>query len=233
MTPRPTLVWDLPTRVIHWTLAGSLVGALAVAHLAEDDGAIFPLHALLGLVAAFALVARGVWGLVGSRWARFASFPLRPGETIAYLAEALRGAARRYAGHNPGSAWAALAIYGCAAGLAVTGVAMGRGVEAVEEVHEFLGWALIAAVVVHLAGLALHTLRHRELVGLSMVDGRKDVEPAEAIASSHVVPGLAGLALAGAWAATLWAGFEPPELRVLGQTLTIGEEEEEGEDDDD
>lgn len=234
------LVWDLPTRLFHWAFAGGFLAAFAIAELTDDDGGLFPMHMLVGLVLVFMVLLRAIWGLVGSRWARFGAFPTRPAELFRYLRDAIVGGARRYAGHNPGSAWAALGMLALVVGLGVTGLAMGRGNEAAEELHEVFAWGTVALVVAHLAGIALHTIRHKEVVAFSMVDGRKEAEPAAAIPSARPVAGVAFLALTGAWAGAVFSNYDAAtgEVALLGTTLQLGEAEEhegghEGDHDDD
>lgn len=222
------LVWDLPIRLFHGLLAGSFLAAFAIALTTDDDGALFPLHALLGLVMGFMVLLRGVWGLVGTTWARFTSFAWSPAALLDYLREAVSpGAARRWVGHNPASSWATAVILVCTLGLGATGIAMGRGSEAAEEVHEILAWTLLATVGAHLAGIAWHTLRHREPIALAMIDGRKVGEPGAAIRSARPLAALAFLALTGAWAGGLASGYDSATatvtLPVAGARIVLGE----------
>lgn len=228
---RRVLVWDLPTRLFHWLFAGSFLTAFVIGKATDDDGSLFPVHMLLGLVLVFMVALRLVWGVVGSRWSRFASFPTRPGELLAYVKGAISGGAERYAGHNPGSSWAAFVMLAIVVGLGVTGVMMGNGSEAAEGVHELLANGMILVVVAHLAGIALHTFRHKELIALSMVDGQKEAEPAAAIPSARPLAGVAFLALTGAWAGALFTTYDAGtgEVGLLGLRLGEGEEHEGGE----
>lgn len=99
--PHRIRVWDLPTRLFHWTLAVLVVGSFATV----KAGAMI-WHERLGY-AALALVAfRVVWGFVGGRYARFASFVRGPARVLAYL----RGAAPSSPGHNPLGALSVLAL---------------------------------------------------------------------------------------------------------------------------
>jgi cytochrome b len=91
-------VWDPLVRVFHW----SLVGAFAVAWLTADE--LQPVHEIAGYVVAGFVAFRLVWGVVGSRYARFAQFLRGPSATLAYLGDAARGRERRYLGHNPAGA---------------------------------------------------------------------------------------------------------------------------------
>ncbi|MFT3771741.1 MAG: cytochrome b/b6 domain-containing protein [Minicystis sp.] len=96
-TAKRVLVWDLPTRLLHWLLAASFIGAFAVAVLSEHRNPVFAVHMLLGAIAAFVVVLRIAWGFVGLRYARFRSFAFGPRAVVEYV----RGA---FAGRRPGQA---------------------------------------------------------------------------------------------------------------------------------
>jgi cytochrome b len=216
-------VWDLPTRLFHWTLVGLFTGAFAVAHLAGEHKPAFAIHMLLGLILLAAIAFRIAWGFVGSRHARFASFLYSPAALVGYVKEAFAGRDRPSAGHNPGSSWAIYAMLSLPLLLVATGLkAQGRS-ELFEEVHGILGWIMLAAVVAHLAGLAFHTFRHREPIALAMVTGARRGEQADAIDSSHPVAALLFLLLVGGWAALVLRGHDPVAkvVRVPGIGLTI------------
>jgi len=226
------LVWDLPTRLFHWLLAGAFTGAFVLANV-DDDGPLFPIHMLLGLVMAFMVVLRVVWGFVGTRHARFGAFVFGPGAVVAYVKGVISGDGERHVGHNPGAAVAIFAMLALSLGLAVTGVLMGGGSEAAEEVHEVLAYLLLATVLLHVAGVIVHTLRHRENLALSMVDGHKEGPEGQAIRSSRPLVALAFLVLTGLWSWRLAAGYDPAGQRltvpVIGTTLQLGEAEHEHE----
>lgn len=77
-----TLVWDLPTRLFHWIFAFGFAIAAVIALGLGDDSPAFPLHALIGLVLGMAIALRVMWGFVGSRHARFASFAFGPSAVL-------------------------------------------------------------------------------------------------------------------------------------------------------
>ncbi len=114
---RKVRVWDPLVRIFHW----GLVAAFAVAWLSADE--LDTLHEVAGyVVAGLVLVAfRLVWGLVGSRYARFARFVKGPRETLAYLGDMSRGKERRYLGHNPAGAAMTVALLVTLSGTAFTG----------------------------------------------------------------------------------------------------------------
>jgi cytochrome b len=189
------LVWDIPARLIHWAFAASLGAALAISLLVDKERPFFQLHMLLGIVAVFLLAVRIVLGLVGSRYSRFASFPVHPRELASYLTSAVVSKTKLYAGNNPGSAMAAVLMFLLIPALFISGI--GYGGESMEELHEVLSWTLLAIIVMHLLGLAWHTLRHRENISLAMVTGRKSGLPENAIGSAHAFWGMVILIVSG------------------------------------
>ncbi len=75
-------VWDLPTRLFHWTLVTAVSGALATAWI---PGIPIEWHARFGYAILTLLVFRLVWGLVGGYWSRFAAWRPTPARLVAYL----------------------------------------------------------------------------------------------------------------------------------------------------
>ncbi len=108
-------VWDPLVRVFHW----GLVAAFATAWLTADELQL--VHEFAGYTVAGLVAFRLVWGLVGSRYARFAQFLKGPGETLAYLGDMTRGRERRYLGHNPAGAAMIVALLVTLSGTAFTG----------------------------------------------------------------------------------------------------------------
>lgn len=171
MPPRAVPVWDPLVRVGHWTLAAAVLGAFFV----DDD--YLALHEALGYTALAVVALRLAWGFVGPAHARFGDFLRPPGEVTGYVRAILARREPRYVGHNPlGGLWILLML----ALVAATGAsgwwlsAVGEdGHEWLEDLHEGLANGLIAAVVVHLAGVAWESLRHGENLARAMVTGRK------------------------------------------------------------
>lgn len=223
------LIWDLPVRLFHLVFAGGFVAAAVIALVLGDDGPLFPYHGMIGLTVGVALALRAVWGVIGSRHARFASFAYGPAAVIRFMASTLRGKGERFAGHNPGASHTMLAMFALMAALVATGVMLGLGNEGVKEAHEFLSYAMVLAVIAHLAGLALHTVMHRELIAASMVHGRKQADPSEAIGSAHAVAGVMLALVTAGFAAALWANFDrataTTRIPLVGTTISLGEVE--------
>lgn len=231
------LVWDIPARLFHFAFAATLTAAIAIGFLVDDDSPLFQLHMLFGIVALFLLLIRLIMGIVGSRYSRFSRFPVHPREVVGYLFSAVLSKTKTYAGNNPGSAMAAVLMFLLVPALFISG--SGYGGEALEEVHETFAWGLLAVIVLHLAGLAWHTIRHRENISLAMVTGKKEGKEEDAISSHHPVWGLVMAIVAGAWIAFLFAAHDPQTATVkipgTGVTVQLGENEsdEGGHDSDD
>ena len=220
-----TLVWDIPTRLCHWGLAFFVSAAMGIGFLADDDSPLFRLHMLSGLAALFLAGVRVLLGFAGSRHARFASFPLRPRETVVYFVSALSGKTKRHPGNNPGSALAAILMIGLVVFLAATGTDWTGATR--EDAHETAAWVLLCVVGLHLLGLAWHTIRHRENIALSIVTGRKPVEESAGIPSANLIPGLVLLVICGGWITALFLN-QPPggagiRLPVFGFETHPGE----------
>ncbi|MGP3698024.1 cytochrome b/b6 domain-containing protein [Rhodobacter sp. NSM] len=190
-------VWDPVVRFFHWALAACF--ALAWLTAEEAQG----VHEWLGYAAAALVALRLVWGLTGSHYARFAQFVRGPGAVLAYLRDMATGRERRFIGHNPAGAAMIVALLLSMGGTAWTGWLMteperaaqlpaivapafaddddehgrGRGESAVEEVHEALANLMLILVVLHLGGVALASMRHRENLARAMITGLK--RPAE------------------------------------------------------
>lgn len=189
-------VWDPLVRVVHW----SLVIGFAIAWLSAED--FSQLHEISGYVIAGLVGLRLIWGLVGSRYARFAGFVKGPQDTLAYLRNMVRGRERRYLGHNPAGAAMIVALLVSLSGTAFTGWLIAEpdrvallpdlpqivapawadgdreegqdgGFEIVEDLHEVLANLLIALVALHVGGVVLASVRHRENLARAMITGDK------------------------------------------------------------
>ncbi|MES2919545.1 MAG: cytochrome b/b6 domain-containing protein [Pseudomonadota bacterium] len=223
-TPRQTaaegatriLVWDWPTRLFHWTLAGSFAGAWLTAE--SERLALW--HMSFGLTLLGLIGFRLLWGVAGTRHARFGSFLAGPAKVWRYLRSLASAEPEHYIGHNPAGAVAVLLLLLLGAATAVTGVLYWQeiGGEAFEEVHEALATTLLGVVGLHVAGVIFSSLRHRENLVGAMLSGFKRGQPGEGIARSRPLVALllAGV-LAGFWgyawspASFLRGGPEAPE----------------------
>lgn len=124
-------VWDPLVRIVHW----SLVGAFALAWLTADE--FEQIHNISGYAIAGLVALRLVWGFVGTRHARFASFVRGPRAVLAYLKGLVSGTSRRHLGHNPAGAAMAVALLIALTGTTTSGMAL---LAAEEGEGPFAGW---------------------------------------------------------------------------------------------
>lgn len=200
-----TLIWDLPVRAFHWTLATSFAGAWLLA----DGERLRNIHVMFGYTVLGLLVFRLIWGFIGTRYAQFRSFMYRPREMGTYILGILRGDHPHYVGHNPAGSFAIWAILILAALTGLSGYATYNefGGDVLEELHEFFANTWMLIVGVHIGGVLVSSLLDRENLARAMVTGYKRAEPAAAIRSG--VYGLGSLVLVsvlGFWLWTLVAG---------------------------
>ena len=84
---RKVLVWDAPVRVFHWLMVFSFAGA----YLTAESERWRLLHVSLGYTMAGLVAFRIVWGLIGTRHARFSDFVRGPVAIARYVGGMLRG----------------------------------------------------------------------------------------------------------------------------------------------
>jgi cytochrome b len=211
-------VWDLPTRLFHWALAICVVGSAVTAY--KDGG--FDWHVRLGYAITALLLFRVVWGFIGGRWSRFASFFYSPGSMVAYL----RGKSHpdHLVGHNPLGAASVFAMLAFLVAQVATGlisddessftgplnryVSSARGIAATWY-HKRIGqWVLLALVVLHILAIGYYLLKKRENLVRPMLGGDKEAPagtvPSRDDAGSRILAAVVFAACCGLvyWVAT-------------------------------
>ena len=179
------LVWDLPTRVFHWLLVLSFVGAW----LAFDDDRYLYIHVYAGYTLLGLLLFRLLWGGVGSYYARFHSFAHSWPSVSAYLKGLLNGQAARYLGHNPAGSWAIFALLLLGFVVTLSGMLTLGGEEhhgpfagllsfdsgtVFRELHEISAWTMLVMVAIHVSGIIIESILHRENLVMAMLTGYKE-----------------------------------------------------------
>jgi cytochrome b len=191
-------VWDAPVRVFHWLLVLSFAGA----YLSAESERWRLLHITLGYTMGGLVAFRLVWGLVGSRYARFARFVRGPAAVLAYLRSLWQGRPQHYLGHNPAGAVAIVLLLLASVAVVATGWAGYNelGGEWLSELHEGAANAMLLLVGVHIAGVVVASRLHRENLVRAMVTGRKDGPAAEGIGRTWVsLAVVLALAVLGFW----------------------------------
>ncbi len=178
-------IWDLPLRIFHWILVTSFL----IAYITEDD--FMTVHSYAGYTIIALLIFRLLWGLIGSKHARFSDFVCAPTTTMAYLKDVLHNRAKRYLGHNPAGGAMVIAILISLLITTITGLAAfateeGLGplvslmdatpnyiFDAAEDVHEFFANFTLALIIFHIIGVVVTSLSHKENLIRAMITGYK------------------------------------------------------------
>ncbi|CAG0994401.1 hypothetical protein BURK1_02446 [Burkholderiales bacterium] len=226
------LVWDLPVRIFHWMLAAAFAGAWLTA----DSERWRDLHILLGYTAGLLAGLRVVWGFLGTRHARFASFVHGPRRVAAYLRSLVSGAPQHTTGHNPAGGWAIVALIVLTGAIVATGLAVesDAGPKSLDDVHEALATAMLVVVGLHVAGVAIGSLVHRENLVRAMVTGRKRGAPGEAIRGPRwLAAAVLIAAVAGVWTGVLPAPGLPEGAGLTAITASAPAVRHDGRSDDD
>jgi cytochrome b len=230
------LIYDLPTRIFHWTFAALFIFCFFIAKTIDDDSPIFYWHMLAGILLSFLVFLRIIWGMIGTRYARFSSFKLNPKDLFRYLTEILMGMGKKDVGHNPASSWAAIIMMTCALGLGASGymmTAFNMG-EQFEDLHELFGNIFLLTAGLHVIGVIFHSLRFKDQLALSMIHGKKsDLDlpcdkSTEAIDQKTKVA-LILIAILLSFALYLSKNFDSStnSLEIFGTRLQLGEIESE------
>ena len=211
-------VWDLPTRVFHWLLATAVICALISAWI---GGNAMVWHMRFGLSVLALLLFRLVWGFVGGRWSRFASFIYAPVTVLRYLRGEVRAGDHFEVGHNPVGSFSVFAM------LALLGLQVATGVVADDEIatqgplnrfvakslatlatgwHADIGsWVLVALSALHVAAILYYLLSKKTNLLRPMVSGDKLLTPATpASKDSMATRGLALVLGAACAAFAIW-----------------------------
>jgi cytochrome b len=175
-------IWDLPIRLVHWTLACLIALSWWSAEYHHDD-----LHIWSGMAVLTLLIFRLLWGFVGSSTARFANFVRGPQAVFNYLRGGWRGL-----GHNPLGALSVVTLLG------LVSLQVGLGLIAIDEdglmegplaalvsidtsdfardLHEALFNVLLAFIALHVAAIIFYKTRGKGLLR-PMITGKGETEP--------------------------------------------------------
>lgn len=218
---RTVRVWDLPTRLFHWTLVTGILVAWASWRYSEVIGDhTLKLHRWTGMLILVLLVFRLLWGFVGSSTSRIGRLLFAPWTSLGYALSSVRGKSRHYLGHNPLGSYMILAL------LAAVGLQATMGLFTVEhnditagplyrlvseETREAIShwhgrWfyrALLLLIPLHILANIGYGLIKRDPLIRAMITGRKPEAdyvdaPAAEIAPHANLKALACLAVAAA-----------------------------------
>ena len=191
MSKQRIRLWDLPTRLFHWLLAGLVVASFVSGKI---GGNAMDWHGKFGLAILGLLAFRLVWGFAGSTYARFVSFLPTPAKVLAYLRGQWRGV-----GHNP---LGAFSVFGL---LLVLAIQVGTGLFGNDDIafrgplYELIGKdlsdrltglhklsvnVLIALVTLHIVAIAFYVRVKKDDLIRPMLTGWKEVAPGEGASAS-------------------------------------------------
>ena len=211
------LIWDWPVRFFHWLLVLSFAGAWITA----DSERWRLVHVTFGYTMFGLVVFRLVWGIVGTRHARFASFVRGPVAILRYARSLLTLTPEPSAGHNPVGALAIIVLLGLVLITAGTGhlIYSNAAGEWAEEMHEAMAGIMLGMVIVHVIGVTATSLLHWENLIGAMITGRKIAAPGAAIRWSFLWVAAVMLAVVlGFW----WMQWQSaPQIRTADSALII------------
>ena len=171
---RQVKVWDILVRFTHWTVAAGIIANL----LFTEDGS--DLHIYVGYTVVGLVVLRLLWGLVGTRYARFTNFFPTPTRLKSHLSNlSVRRVDEQHLGHNPLAAIMMLSLWAVIIGLGITGYLMESEIignkDLLEEVHELLANSLYLLVPLHITAAIAMSYWQRQKLIKSMITGKKTV----------------------------------------------------------
>lgn len=188
VTPAAIRVWDLPTRIFHWLLAGAVVAQIVTGKV---GGNAMVWHFRIGYCI-FALIGfRLLWGFVGGRWSRFSSFLYAPQTVLRYLRGDHRPSDHFHVGHNPLGSGSIFLMLGLLALQVAAGLVADDEIANVGPLNKFVSGAtaasatawhkgvgqglLITLIVLHVAAILFYRFKKGQNLVRPMVTGDKDL----------------------------------------------------------
>lgn len=210
-------VWDLPTRVFHWTL---VLGVVSLVVTAKVGGAAMVWHFRIGYMVLALLLFRLVWGFVGGHWSRFSAFLYSPRTVLRYVRG--QGSIELEVGHNPLGALSVLSMLvflflQLASGLISDDEIAASGpfaslvpsawVSRATFYHADVGQIIVLALAgLHVGAILFYLLRKRVNLVRPMIRGDKDVDvPATSSRDDRRSRGLAAVLLLACLGLVLYA----------------------------
>ncbi|MDO5529841.1 MAG: cytochrome b/b6 domain-containing protein [Paracoccus sp. (in: a-proteobacteria)] len=186
--PETVKLWDPLLRGFHWLLAAAVISAWA---LAKFGPAQMTLHFYAGYVVIGLLAFRLIWGVLGPRPARFASFIRGPGAVARYASRLFRREPSHFPGHNPMGALSVVAMLVLLAAQVATGlvadpedfintgplaseVSSATSRLALQWHHRIAGWLEIL-IILHIAVIVFYLVWKRENLITPMITGWKKI----------------------------------------------------------
>jgi cytochrome b len=207
-SPQAVLVWDLPTRLFHWVLVALFATSIVTGKV---GGNAITYHMWSGYAILTLLMFRIVWGFVGGRHARFASFVRGPSAVIGYAKSLFSGQPITHLGHNPLGGWSVIAMLAALLLQASTGLFVddevatqgplnkyvsGATASLLTTIHRLNAKVLFALVALHVAAVLFYLFAKRENLVRPMIHGKKASQSSAADGHASALGGAVILAIA-------------------------------------
>lgn len=213
-------VWDLPTRLFHWTLVVLIALQYATGEFHFLD---MEWHFRFGYATLVLIGFRVMWGFFGSQTSRFSSFLRGPRAVLRYLRDSMSKNPQTHVGHNPLGGWSVLALLASVAVQSVSGLFVSdeidtdgplvthvstRVVKLMTRVHHWNENALLILICLHIAAILLYLIAKHDNLITPMIQGVKRATPAQPLRFSSNWLALVLFVLCAAAVAALvgWAG---------------------------
>lgn len=173
------MVWDMPVRVFHWLLVICFAGAW----LTSESERLAMIHYAFGYTACLLVLIRLVWGVTGTRYARFSQFLKSPKAVIEHFMAMLHGHPHHDVGHNPAGGLVMFALMLLILLIGFTGYLTVKEFfgNFASEIHEAVASLVLGLVIVHvIAAIGMSVIEKQNLVR-SMVTGKKKGFPEQGI----------------------------------------------------
>jgi cytochrome b len=173
------MVWDMPVRVFHWLLVICFAGAW----LTSESERLQMIHYAFGYTACLLVLIRLVWGVIGTRYARFTQFLKGPKAVLGHFMAMLRGHPHHDVGHNPAGGLVMVALMLLILVIGFSGYLSVKELlgDFAGEIHESVASLALAVVILHILAAIMMSLMERQNLVKSMVDGKKQGMPEQGI----------------------------------------------------
>lgn len=183
---KEAVIWDPALRAFHWLLAAAVTGGWLLGHFGPLQ---MTLHFWLGYTVIALLAFRLIWGFVGPKTARFASFVKGPGAVFSYARRLPARQANHFRGHNPLGGWSVVVMLVVLTAQVGTGLIIDpedyintgplAGAVSTEwnrwalGMHHQLGVLLLILVLLHVGAILFYRFWKREDLVTPMITGRR------------------------------------------------------------
>ena len=187
-------VWDIVVRIFHWAMVLLFSAAFLTGEFRANE-----IHIWLGYGVGALLLARLVWGVIGTPYARISSWIFSSRETLAYIRGSLAGHPKDYAGHNPLGSLMVIALIIMISTIVTSGLLIAGAIEfegplldltqsmgdaeayALKTLHEILAIGTLLLITLHVLGAIVASIQHRENLIKAMFTGYKKRPPSAAV----------------------------------------------------